>query len=1002
MTAPYAMHDSSRSALSEPSLGFASLGGAMGAVLRGFDWAATPLGALDTWPQSLRTATSMMLNARQAMYVAWGPDLLLLYNDGYREILGAKADDPRQVLGRPFRDVWADVWDQVGPMLAATMRGESLWFEDRPFTLTRNGFQEPMYASFSTSPIHAEGGEIAGVLCVCSETTGKVRSERERDQALNALATSVEKLRIATDSAELGTFDYEFPTGVLGCNERIRIHFGLPPAGEVSTAMLIGGLHPDDRERVLSGTRAVLGAAWPGDDRYQIEYRTLGRTDGKLRWIVTRGRVLRDAAGQPLRLIGTTLDITRRKEREAMRRSMAKEALAAAQANAKFQTFFEHGSHFAGLMAPDGTLLEANRIAVEGCGFARADVIGKPFCEGGWWAPSGELAAEIRRGIGQARADGTFRAELPYYVADGSRHFADIIITAVKDEQGKLLFIAATGIDVTERRQVEARLRLVDAIGEATRVAVEPKAIMEQSTRLLGEYLGVTRVAYADLEADNDRFTIRHDWCAPGAASTVGVYSLDLFGSRAASLMRGGRTLRIDDVDRELAAGDGSEMFNRIGVKAIICCPLVKEGRLVAMMAVHQREPRVWSADEVALVEAVVDRCWAHIERVRSTEALVEADRRKSEFLATLAHELRNPLAPIRNALELLRMGADKPALLDKVRATMERQVGHMVHLINDLLDIARISSGKVVLRIERIDLQTIIGSAVETSLPLIENAGHELHLDAPDAPLWLEADAVRLSQVLSNLLSNAAKYTPRGGRITVDATVDGGMAVVRVSDTGIGIAAGALDSVFEMFAQAPHSVGISKGGLGIGLSLVRHLVALHGGTVSAASPGPGRGSTFTVRMPLAPAPRAAPYAGEVAPASPARSGRKLRILVADDNVDAADTLAFLLREKGHEVHVAYDGEDAVAAAPAFRPDLAFLDIGMPRMDGYGAARALRALPGLERIGLVALTGWGTGEDRARTQAAGFDHHLLKPASPEHVDAVLASASRNADSAAAR
>jgi signal transduction histidine kinase/ActR/RegA family two-component response regulator len=709
--------------LADTSLAFATGGGDMGAALRGLAWEATPLGALETWPQSLRTVAGMMLNARHAMYVAWGPDLCLLYNDAYRQILGAKADDPAQVLGKPFREVWADVWDQVGPMLDATLRGESLLFEDTPFTLMRNGFPELMYASFSTSPVRDESGAIAGVLCVCTETTGKVLAQQDR-------------------------------------------------------------------------------------------------------------------------------------------------------------------------------------------------------------------------------------------------------------------------------RRVEARLRLLDAIGEATRLAAEPKAIMEHSTRLLGKYLDATRVAYADLEPDNDRFTIRHDWRVEGAISTAGVYSLDLFGSLATSRLRVGQTLLINDVDRELAPGDGSEMFNLIGIKAIICCPLVKQGRLVAMMAVHQQQPRTWTADEVALVEAVVDRCWAHIERVRSTEALREADRRKSEFLATLAHELRNPLAPIRNALELLRLGADKPGLLDKVRATMERQVGHMVHLINDLLDIARISSGKVVLQVERVDLQSVAASAVETSLPLIEAAGHELALDLPAEPVWLDVDAVRLSQVLSNLLSNAAKYTPRNGRITVSAHTGGGMAVIRVADTGIGIAPEALGGVFEMFAQAPQSIAISKGGLGIGLSLVRHLVSLHGGSVTAASPGPGQGSTFTIRLPLAAGVGIAVGAGGATDQAVARAPRApLRVLVADDNVDAADTLAHLLRMAGHEVRVAHDGEEAMRIAAEFRPALAFLDIGMPRMDGYQAARALRALPGMQEVRLVALTGWGAEDDRARSRAAGFDHHLLKPAFPEQIHAILTSAS---------
>ena len=851
---PIVQSDTHSSTSDAPGLEFASGGGEMGAALRAFDWAATALGPLASWPQSLRTAASMMLNARHPMYVAWGPELLLLYNDGYRQILGAKAAGPHQVLGQPFSQVWHEVWDQVGPMLDATLRGESLWVEDGAFTLMRNGFPEQVHASFSTSPIRGESGAITGVLCVCSETTDKVRSQQERDAALADLATHVEKLQIATDSAELGMFDYRLDARVLTCSVRTRQQFGLPLDGAVSGALLAAALHPDDRARVLEETRLVLAST---QERYRCEYRTGGAGGAQTRWIVTRGRVIRDDAGRPLRLIGTTLDIT-------------------------------------------------------------------------------------------------------------------------------------------ERRQVEARLRLLDAIGEATRVATESETIMAHSTRLLGEYLGVTRVAYADLEPDNDRFTIRHDWHVDGAVSTVGVYSLDLFGSRATSSLRVGRTLLIADVDRELAPGDGLEMFNQIGIKAIICCPLVRQGRLVAMMAVHQQQPRNWSPDEVALVEAVVDRCWAHIERVRSTEALREADRRKSEFLATLAHELRNPLAPIRNALELLRLGAGKPALMDKLRATMERQVAHMVHLINDLLDIARISSGKVVLKIERVDLQSVIASAVETSMPLIEAAGHQLALDLPAQPLWMEGDAVRLSQVLSNLLSNAAKYTPQSGSIGIGAAVEDATAVIRVTDTGIGLAQESLESVFEMFAQAPHSIGISKGGLGIGLSLVRHLVMLHGGAVSASSPGPGLGSTFTIRLPLAETAHAGPQIGLLdtgtAGGGAARTGRPLRVLVADDNVDAADTLASLLRAKGHEVRVAYDGETAVQAGADFLPDLAFLDIGMPRMDGCQAARALRLLPGLDRLRLAALTGWGAREDRARTGDAGFDHHLLKPAAPEQVDAVLAAA----------
>ncbi|WP_312520028.1 PAS domain-containing protein, partial [Massilia sp.] len=636
----------------DQSLAFATGGGDMGALLRAFDWGATPLGSLDTWPQSLRTAVSILLGAQHPMYVAWGPQLHLLYNDGYRQLLGARAAHPERILGQPFHIVWAEAWEQVRPALDNALRGIPTYAEDRAFTVERNGYPETMYATFSSSPIRDESGAVAGVLCVCSETTAKVVSQRERDAALAELATSNEKLTLAADAAEFGLFDHTLPRKGIAWNARAREHFGMPAEGPVTSEMIEAALHPEDRARVLAAVRALVagqdGQEGQGQGRYQDEYRTVGLADGRERWILARGSVLPGADGRPARLVGTTMDISGHKQAEVSARATAQEALAAAEANAKFRTFFEQGTHYACLMALDGAVIEVNRIALDAGGYRREEIVGRRFWECGWWSPAPELAAEIRSLAQRAARGETVRRELPYYIADGTRCFSDIVMAPVTGADGAVLFIAATGGDITERRQVEERLRLLDAIGEATRLAHDPTAIMAEATRLLGQQMNVTRVAYADLEPDNDRFTIRHDWTAPGAASTVGVYSLDLFGSRARADMRQGRTLLIHDVDAELLEGDGAAMFNRIGVKAIVCCPLVKEGRLVAMMAVHQDVPREWTAGEVALVEAVVERCWAHIERVRGAEALRDADRRKSEFLATLAHELRNPLAPIR------------------------------------------------------------------------------------------------------------------------------------------------------------------------------------------------------------------------------------------------------------------------------------------------------------------------------------------------------------------
>jgi PAS domain S-box-containing protein len=367
---------------------------------------------------------------------------------------------------------------------------------------------------------------------------------------------------------------------------------------------------------------------------------------------------------------------------------------------------------------------------------------------------------------------------------------------------------------------------------------------------------------------------------------------------------------------------------------------------------------------------------------------LAEADQRKTEFLATLAHELRNPLAPIRSGLSVMRLKGDNAAAVARVREMMERQVSHMVHLIDDLLDVARISGGKLELKKERADLRSVLSSAVETSLPLIETGQHELSVELPDDEVPAEVDVTRIAQVVANLLNNAAKYTPSGGRIGLRLRVEGEEAVIAVSDNGIGIPREALSTVFEMFSQVGHHLERSQGGLGIGLSLVRRLVDMHGGTVAADSGGPGTGSVFTVRLPLAIGGAEAPV--QSAPQVREQGAGVSRILVVDDNVDAATTLSMILEACGYQTRVAHDGMGALEAAQDFRPQVAFLDIGMPVMDGYDTARAMRRLRGLDTMTLVALTGWGAESDRRRSDEAGFNHHLTKPVELAVVQDLLA------------
>ena len=367
--------------------------------------------------------------------------------------------------------------------------------------------------------------------------------------------------------------------------------------------------------------------------------------------------------------------------------------------------------------------------------------------------------------------------------------------------------------------------------------------------------------------------------------------------------------------------------------------------------------------------------------------AAKDADRRKDEFLATLAHELRNPLAPIGNALALVQRAGDDRDIQQQAHETIQRQFGQMVRLVDDLLDVGRITRDKLELRTQRVELASVIHQAVETCRSLAEGMGHELRVTLPSEPIWVHADPVRLAQVFINLLNNACKFTENGGVISITVERQGGEVTVSVKDTGIGIAPEKIESIFEMFEQVDQSLERTRGGLGIGLTIVKRLVELHGGQISVRSEGPGRGSEFIVRLPvLVESAGAAPVASKanVVAATPRR------ILVTDDNRDAAKSLALLLRYSGHEVETAYDGRQAIAKAEVWRPDVMLLDLGMPEMNGYDVCRSIRQTPWGKGIRIVALTGWGQEQDRRNTLEAGFDAHLVKPVDASALGDVLA------------
>jgi signal transduction histidine kinase/ActR/RegA family two-component response regulator len=480
-------------------------------------------------------------------------------------------------------------------------------------------------------------------------------------------------------------------------------------------------------------------------------------------------------------------------------------------------------------------------------------------------------------------------------------------------------------------------------------------------------------------------------WVHPGRATTCG-----------RALEVSARVIVPDFESCDFIAGSEDLVaFRKAGVKSAQSTPLLtRDGRLVGMITTHWTRDHEPGERELRLLDIVARQAADLIERNTSAEALrrqasrlLEADRYKNEFLATLAHELRNPLAPIQTGLAVLKIG--KPEQAPRVLSMMERQLGHMVRLIDDLLDVSRISRGMVTLKRARVELSTVIDSAVETSRPLINAAKHQFTVTMPGNIVWLDADVTRVAQIISNLLNNAAKYTPPGGRIELAAQTVGDEVVVRVIDNGIGIPPAMLPRIFELFTQVDAAIDRSQGGLGVGLALAKQLAEMHQGGIEVESGGRAGGSVFSLRLPIAATATVEQTADQGRGLAEA-NGQASRILIVDDNADAAETLATLLEELGHATSVVLEAPKALAAALAFEPDVVFLDIGMPHLNGFDLARQLRGQSALKDVYLAALSGWGSDEDRARSRDAGIDHHLTKPVMLNEVTEILSTVAARA------
>jgi PAS domain S-box-containing protein len=599
---------------------------------------------------------------------------------------------------------------------------------------------------------------------------------------------------------------------------------------------------------------------------------------------------------------------------------------------------------------PGGYITSWNRGAERLKGYRADEIIGKHFSI--FYPPEALARGFPEHELDAARREGRFEDEGWRLRKDGTRMWANVVITALRDASGRHLGFSKITRDLTERRRHEEDLRQSE---ERFRLMVE--SVRDYAIFMLdpGGYItswnaGAERIkGYAPREIIGKHFTIFY----PPEVVARGFPEHELEVAR--------REGRSEDEGWRLRK-DGTPFWANVVISSIYDAT----GRLRGY--------------------AKVTRDLTEHKRL---ETLEQEGRQTTEFLAMLGHELRNPLAPIRNAVEIIRAREGNDPSVKSARDTIDRQVSHLSRLVDDLLDMSRITSGKVVLQREPLDLDVLVSRSVEASRAVMQERKHTLSLSLPNEPLRVEGDLTRLSQVVLNLLNNAAKYTPEGGQIWVALRREDGQAVLSVRDSGIGMAADLIPRVFDLFVQGERTLDRSEGGLGLGLTLVRKLVESHGGTVEAFSAGPGQGSEFVVWLPAPVLPAAeAPPAAE--PAAPGHGPKGRRVLVVDDNADSAETMAMLLQIWGQDVDVARDGPTALAVAAARRPQVVLLDIGLPAMSGYEVARRLREIPGMADAVLVAVTGYGQEEDRQRARDAGFAVHLTKPVPADALRKVLA------------
>lgn len=866
-----------------------------------------------------------------------------------------------------------------------------------PGWVLREGFR-----AFVGYPLLIEN-RLVGMIAMCADRPFPLPVIDELESVVSSMVLGLDRLhseerireselryRLVGQAANDAIWDWDLLNDQVVWNEGLKTCFGYDVSSvSPESSWWVEALHPDDRERVEHHLRAFFNGA---DNVWKDEYR-FRCSDGSYATILDRGRLVRDGEGKPVRMVGSMLDLTERRQIEERQAFLAKLAEATqplydpeevTNETARLLAEFIGAEHCVFLEIEEGRLL-----AVRGSyAFGSSD---KPD---GW--PLEVLSEECLR---------LLRANEPLVVRDSW-------VDPQLDE---------TMVEVFRKVKIRSLICVpLHKNGDFTAVLVVhqglPRRWTQQEVKLVSlvagrcwESLERTRTA-RQLMASEERVRMAVQ------AANIGTWDFDLvrgvlswsdrckeiFGLSPdapidyeiflSCLHPDDRERTDETVQRSIdAGGDG---FYNIDYRAVwpngeVRWIVATGGTVFVGSKENKRAVRF-----MGTCLDITDRKNAEEKLREVASQLSEADRRKDEFLATLAHELRNPLAPIRTGLEVIKLANDDPETIEEVRVMMERQTKQLIALVDDLLDVSRITRGKLELRKRRVELAEVVKDAVDSSRPFMDEANHVLSVELPPVPLYLNADPNRMAQILSNLLNNAARYTPDGGCIQIIATLENSEVKVSVADNGIGIDPDMIGRIFDMFAQAERSMERSHSGLGIGLTLVKSLVELHQGRIEVTSAGTGKGSEFSVYFPVMEVgPGLAPI-GEIEADSFGNAARGRRVLVVDDNVSAANTLALVLKMLGNEVRVANDGEQGICEAEAFRPEVVFLDLGMPRMDGYAAAREIRKRDWGSDLYLVALTGWGAEADRRRTEEAGFDRHLVKPAEPTVLREVLSVAAR--------